>query len=265
MTLTVVASAYLLKAEAGSRPGGRGTCSLLRQRKVPKRKATPLPVSPFALAGDWGSLRCSVLGCAAELAAFFELRSNSCGKPDNEARVLRHALTPGPALLGTVRRGWERAPLGPLLRSAPFRHRCASASAARSAYPTPGAAAQQQPSLSPLPTPAGCAEKRRGWGGCVCRRTHALRALACRCCLSGVHPQGERSEFIGTTPGPSIAGCPRSPDRAKGGRRLGVAFSLVTFSWRRKRKLLRRRAHTPASALNQSTQQPQHKRQANGL
>ena len=29
-----------------------------------------------------------------------------------------------------------------------------------------------------------------------------------------------------------------------------VAFSLVTFSWRDKRKLLRRRAHTPASTLN---------------
>ncbi len=28
-----------------------------------------------------------------------------------------------------------------------------------------------------------------------------------------------------------------------------VAFSLVTFSWRRKRKLLRRRAHTPAPVL----------------
>ena len=32
-----------------------------------------------------------------------------------------------------------------------------------------------------------------------------------------------------------------------------VAFSLVTFSWRVKRKLLRRRAHTPAPALTQST------------
>ncbi len=59
------------------------------------------------------------------------------------------------------------------------------------------------------------------------------------------------------TPDPSIAGCPRSPDRANGGRRLGVAFSLVTFSWRRKRKLLRRRAHIPAPALNQGTTQPQ--------
>ncbi len=47
-----------------------------------------------------------------------ELRSNNRGESDNDARVLRHALTPGPALLGTVRRGWERAPHGPLLRSA---------------------------------------------------------------------------------------------------------------------------------------------------
>ena len=66
----------MLRAGAGSRPGGRGTCSLLRQRKVPKRKATPLPVSPIALSGAGGSLRCSGLGCTAELAAF-ALRANS--------------------------------------------------------------------------------------------------------------------------------------------------------------------------------------------
>ena len=108
----------------------------------------------------------------------------------------------------------------------------------------------------PLPTPAGCAEKRRGWGGCECRRTHALRELTCRSCLNGVWPMAKRSEFCGTTPGPSIAGCPRSPDRANGGRRLGAAFSLVTFSWRRKRKLLRRRAHTPAPAPCKGTEQP---------
>jgi len=98
--------------------------------------------------------------------------------------------------------------------------------------PTPGAAAQAAAEWYPLPTPAGCAEKRRAWGGCVCRRTHALRDLACRSCLNGVRPKGERSEFCGTTPGPSIAGCPHSPGRANGGRRLGAAFSLVTFSWR---------------------------------
>ena len=218
-----------LEAEAGSRPGGRGTCSLLRRSKVPKRKATPLPVSPTALSGAGGSLRCSVLGCAAELAAFCELRSDSCGKLDDDARVLRHALTPGPALLGTVRRGWERAPYGPLLRSACGPSlRSARQGGCAQLDQIPGAAAQQQPCLSPLPTPSGCAEKRRSWGGRVCRRTHTLRDLACRCCLSGVHPQGERSEFIGTTPAPSIAGCPqRSEGTQTGGRLLFGDFLLA--------------------------------------
>ena len=179
---------------------------LRRQKKVGQEKATPLPVSPsYCVRG--GSLRCSVLGCAAELAAFFELRSISCGKPDNDARVLRHALTPGPALLGTVRRGWERAPLGPLLRSA----RCAVAALGlgRAATPPVGSAqrvtdtrrsCEAAAGWTPLPTPSGCAEKRRSWGGCVCRRTHALRDLTCRSCLSGVrrtqrvlrhHPRSE--------------------------------------------------------------------------
>jgi len=167
---------------------------LRRQKKEGKEKATPLPVSPSP-EGRGGSLRCSVLGFAAELAAFFELRSNSCGKPDNDARVLRHALTPGPALLGTVRRGWERAPHGPLLRSA----RCAVAALglATEIAPNPSAARTARVTdtrrscaaaavWTPLPTPAGCAEKRRSWGGFVCRRTHAPRELACRSCLSGV-------------------------------------------------------------------------------
>ena len=41
-----------------------------------------------------------------------------------------------------------------------------------------------------------------------------------------------------------------APQRSEGVADSRVAFSLVTFSWRDKRKLLRRRAHTPASALN---------------
>jgi len=69
----VVASFLLLRAEAGSRPGGRGTCSLLRQRKVPKRKATLLSVS---LRFATGNLRCSKLGCAEELPAL-PLRGSS--------------------------------------------------------------------------------------------------------------------------------------------------------------------------------------------
>ena len=164
-------------------------------------------------------------GGAAELAAFFELRSNSCGKPDNEARVLRHALTPGPALLGTVRRGWERAPLGPLLRSAPTaslrlawagRSRPSCRQRGPRASPTPGAAAQQQPSLTPLPTPSGCAEKRRSWGGRVCRRTHTLRHLTCRSCLSGVR----RTQRVPRRP-PQIRASQVAPVRPTG--RMGDA------------------------------------------
>jgi hypothetical protein len=48
----------------------------------------------------------------------------------------------------------------------------------------------------------------------------------------------ERSEFSQTPAGPSNAACPQ-------GRRIRLAFSLVTFFWRSKRKLLRGRAHHP--------------------
>ena len=54
-------------AEAGSRPGGRGTCSLLRQRKVPKRKATP-SLRPLRDAKGQTCIG-AVAGCAVELTA----------------------------------------------------------------------------------------------------------------------------------------------------------------------------------------------------
>ena len=171
----------------------RSNFLLGRQEKVTKEKAAPSlrPPSPWRAMGaacgarNWGGI--------AELAAFFELRSDSCGKHDNDARVLRHALTPGPALLGTVRRGWDRAPHGPLLRSA----RSASLRLAwagrsrqwrrqRAARTDTRRSCEAAAVFDPAPTPSGCAEKRRSWGGCMCRRTHALRRLACRCCLSGV-------------------------------------------------------------------------------
>ncbi|MBB6561908.1 hypothetical protein HNP48_004610 [Acidovorax soli] len=44
--------------------------------------------------------------------------------------------------------------------------------------------------------------------------------------------------------------------RAMGDADSGVAFSLVTFFWRSKRKLLRRRAHIPAPAHRKGTEQP---------
>ena len=163
-----------------------------------------------------------------------ELRSDNRGESVHDARVLRHALTPGPALLGTVRRGWERAPLGPLLRSAPtaslrlaWTGRLRPSRRQRAARTDPRRSCAAAAVWSPLPTPAGCAEKRRAWGGCVCRRTHALRDLACRSCLNGVRPKGERSEFCGTTPGPSIAGCPQRSEGTQTGGRLFFAYFLL--------------------------------------
>src|SRR3989344_1521083 len=59
----------------------------------------------------------------------------------------------------------------------------------------------------PIPGfPSVRAEKRRAGGVCVCRRTHALRALTHRSCSSGA-PKA-RSEFCGGTLCPSITGCP---------------------------------------------------------
>ncbi len=64
-----------------------------------------------------------------------------------------------------------------------------------------------------------------------------------------------QSEFHGAPHNRHDAGCPFAPRR---GRRLGVAFSLVTFFWRRKRKLLACRATPglrpqPKHALQTST------------
>ena len=107
-----------------------------------------------------------------------ELRSNNRGESDNDARVLRHALTPGPALLGTVRRGWERAPYGPLLRSAcgpslRSARQGDSAPTVGSAQcePTSGAAAQQQPFLTP-PPPLLAAPRSAGAGVGACAAGH---------------------------------------------------------------------------------------------
>ncbi len=81
-----------LKAEAGTRPGGRGTCSLLRQRKVPKRKATPSlrplrcatgqPASGRLRGAPWNSL------CAGAR------RSDNHGESVNEAWALRRPCSP---------------------------------------------------------------------------------------------------------------------------------------------------------------------------
>ena len=89
----------------------------------------------------------------------------------------------------------------------------------------------------------------QGVGRRVCRRTHPPRAHACCGCPSGALQA--RSEFRSTPRD-------RAPQGARSeaqGRRRGVAFSLVTFFWRSKRKSLRRRAHIPAPDHSTSKRQ----------
>ena len=89
--------------------------------------------------------------------------------------------------------------------------------------------------------PSGCAEERSG------------QRIRARDCLSAV----KRSEFERDPAGREYRRFPHTPARACGDAACRVAFSLVTFSWRGKRKLLRRRAHTPASALQPGMRQIQ--------
>ena len=100
---------------AGSSPRQATYFSLLRQRKVGKRKAAPLAVSLRFAAG---SLRCSGAGrrCGTRFAAL-PLRSNSRSESVHEAHA---SLRPPHALRFSARpEGFWGRPLGPSLRLGP--------------------------------------------------------------------------------------------------------------------------------------------------
>jgi hypothetical protein len=183
-----------------------------------------------------------------------ELRSNIRGESDNDARVLRHALTPGPALLGTVRRGGERAPHGPLLRSAcgpslrSARQGGHAARRQRGARTDTRRSCESSSRVVPAPHPFWLRREAQelGW----VRMPKDTRTSS-----SGLPQLFERSSknAASSAAPPQIRASQVARSEAQG-RRLGAAFSLVTFSWRPKRKLLRRRAHIPAPALNTRTE-----------
>ena len=76
-----------MRPEAGSRPGGRGTCSLLRQRKVPKRKATP-SLRPLRCAKGQ-TCGGAIAGCAVELA----LLLRSAARTATASQITKHGRT----------------------------------------------------------------------------------------------------------------------------------------------------------------------------
>ena len=85
-----------------------------------------------------------------------------------------------------------------------------------------------------LPPPCWLRLRRGGCGVSMRVGARMPRCLTRRSCLKGAAKQ--RSEFCGAPRNRTDAGCPAAKRR---GRRLGVAFSLVTFFWRRKREVTR--------------------------
>ena len=99
--------------------------------------------------------------------------------------------------------------------------------------------------------PQDGAERSNGPDGCWLFGCSAPHPLCMRRGAQRPADQGsrlfERSEFERDPAGREHRRLPAAKRRDAAYR---VAFSLVTFSWRGKRKLLRRRAHTPAPALS---------------
>ena len=153
---------------------------LLRQEKVTKEKATP-SLRPLRCAKGQ-TCGVSVAGCAVELTA---LRC-SFVQTSTASQFTKHARSDARATPQPPRRRRSQQGFGqPDIHTG---HRCARPGL-RSAWrlrPRNGAERSDGPDGCPLPGfPSARAEKRRAGGACVCRRTHALRALTCRSCLNG--------------------------------------------------------------------------------
>ena len=197
---------------------------MLRQRKVPKRKATLQSATPSGQTCGG-----AFAGCAVELATRWRA---ALGQPRRVRlrgmRAKAPMLTPQTPRRRRSQKGGQpksrtaKQPHGPSLRSA----HTARAQAPRAAQTGPSAAMARMDVRLRVPF-----RMRRG----------AQRPA----------DQGsrlfERSEFERDPAGREHRRLPAAKRRDAAYR---VAFSLVTFSWRGKRKLLRRRAHTPAPALS---------------
>ena len=202
------------RAGAGSRPAA-SVFLLLRQKKGTKEKAT-LHAASLRFAA--GNLRCSCLGCAAELTSRLRRSVQTTAASQFTMRVCPAAHAPPHALRSSAHpegRGAEH-PHGPSLRSAQPARRAAPA-------PANGGRAQRWPVRL-----FGCSAVHPCWlrlrrGGCgVSMRASArmLRELTRRSCLNGAATQ--RSEFCGAPRKRPAAGLPRSA--AQGSQTGGSPF-----------------------------------------
>ena len=148
-------------------------------KKSKQKKGDPQSATPSLCEG--ANLR--RVGCGVRRGTRFaaaQRRSDNHSESEHEAWALRrpcHPATTPPQAQPAG--GWTaEQPHGPLLRSAPPRWRKCHALRRLGR-------ATRWPEWMFAGFPSVRAEKRRAGGGCVCRRTHALRALNCRSCLNG--------------------------------------------------------------------------------
>jgi hypothetical protein len=90
----------------------------------------------------------------------------------------------------------------------------------------------QHPSCpAPAPRPSACAKARRPWGEWVCRRTHPLRRLTRRGCLSGAACRAASSAAPPQGRAPQLPRC-----AASGSQAAGPPFFWVLFFGRAKKR-----------------------------
>ena len=228
--------------------GGRGVrpaahlLSFASPKESRQRKGDPQSASPFLPVGRKGAT-CDARswGGVAELAARGlwprSAQTTATSQITKCVCPAAHAPTPRPALLGAASRGGDRALHGCCLGSCgwgQFALRAADATGAM-ALPRPrrSEAARAERSNGPCgaPNPFWTCREAQELGWRVCRRTHALRHLTRRRCLSGVHPQGERSELRGA---PQLRASQVARSEAKGhGQQGRLSFGYFSLAKQR--------------------------------
>ncbi len=225
-------------------PGVRVTFFWVVKRKSPKKRR-PYSLRPFASlratcgARSGGALRNSLRAARyaqTTAASQFTMRVSFGTRSPHALRSSAH-----PEGMGDPTSTRAIAALGPERAGASRRDRQAE----RSNGPCGCLAVR-------LPTPCGCA-----CGGAVAG-WHARRSAHASCTDSPQLSERSAQRAVSSAAHPATTPTQVCPFATRRGRRLGVALSLVTFFRRRERKLLRRRAHTPAPALNTGT--PPHQR-----
>ncbi len=204
--------------EGGGRVSARRArhFSLLRQRKVPKRKATLLSASLRCAPGNLG---CSEAGCAVELALRCARRSNSHGESVHEAWVCPSAHPRHPASCAPQAHTEGKQP------NSHTGHRCARPGVRGAQRLRVAGRAQRWPVLgSPLLAAPAAGRLRGGM---------RVGARMLRCLTRRICPNEARQRVVSYAAHPASAPTQVCPAGVADCR---VALSLLTFFRRSERK-----------------------------